>query len=91
MGSLFNVFKVGEGFFLGVDFFDRVELLLTFRLFVEESCVFIPHLEPKASRFLPPIILLLLASPMEIYVQLVFFFQGGWVYREGLHLDLMLF
>jgi hypothetical protein len=73
------------------DFFDRVELLSTFRLFVEEACVFIPRLEPKTSRFLPPIILLLATSPMEIPVQLMFFFQREGVYGEEICLDLMLF
>jgi hypothetical protein len=90
MGNLLIVFKVGEGLFLGADFLDRVELLLSFCLFVEETCVFIPRLEPKASRFLLPIIFLLKASPMEIPAQLVLCFQREGVYREEICLDLML-
>jgi len=91
MSCLLNVFKIGKDLFLGVNLFDSIELLSSFRLFVKEAGVFIPRLEPEASRFLPPIIILLLASPMEVSVQLVFFFQGGWVYKECLFLDLVLF
>jgi hypothetical protein len=91
MSCFLNVFKIGKDLFLGENLFDSIELLSSFRLFAKEAGVFIPLLEPKASIFLPPIILLLSASPMEVYVQLVFFFQGGWVYRECLCLDLVLF
>jgi len=41
MGNLLNFLKIGEDFLLDADFFDRVELLSAFRLFVEEVCVFI--------------------------------------------------
>jgi hypothetical protein len=63
-----------------MDFSDRVKLLSSFRLFVEETGVFIPSLEPEAPGFLPPIVLLLSARKMEISMQLVFLFQ-----RNGVH------
>jgi hypothetical protein len=74
-----------------MDFFDRVELLSSFLLFVEETGVFIPILEPEAPGFLSPIVLLLSASKMEISMQLVFLFQRNGVHGKDLRLELMLF
>jgi len=74
-----------------MDFFDRVELLSSFHLFVEETGVFIPCLEPKALGFLPSIILLPSASTLEISVQLVFLFERNGVHGKDLYLELMLF
>jgi hypothetical protein len=74
-----------------MDFFDRVELLSSFHLFVEEIGVFIPILEPEAPGFLPPIVLLLSARKMEISMRLVFLFQINGVHGKELRLELMLF